>query len=99
MTDLPLHSGVGVGVDVGVWVGVKVGVGVGVAPEVILQSKTAVKSKTLQGSVFVGVGVGQFVKNKVSSKSGHKLKLPVGPNNIHVPPLVSDKHHLVSVVL
>ena len=99
MTDLPLHNGVGVGVGVGVVVGVKLKVGVGVAPEVILQSNTAVKSNTLQGSVLVGVGVGQFAKNKVSSKSGHKLILPVGPNNTHVPPLVSDKHHLVSVVL
>jgi hypothetical protein len=39
------------------------GVGVGVAPEVILQSNTAVKSKVLQESVFVGVGVGHNVFN------------------------------------
>jgi hypothetical protein len=41
-----------------VLVGVNVGVGVGVAPEVTLQSNTAVKSKVLQASVFDGVGVG-----------------------------------------
>ena len=44
---------------VGVTVGVTVGVGVGVAPEVILQSNTAVKSKVSHISVTEGVGVGQ----------------------------------------
>lgn len=58
---LPLHRGVGVGVVVGVVVGVNVGVGVGVAPDVMLQSNTAVKSKVVQESVFDGVGVGQEV--------------------------------------
>lgn len=66
---------------VGVKVGVKLGVGVGVAPEVILQSNTAVKSKVLQESVFDGVGVGHDVLKYVSSKSGQTVLLPVGPNN------------------
>ena len=66
---------------VGVVVGVNVGVGVGVAPDVILQSNTAVKSNVLQASVNVGVGVGHDVLKYVSSKSGQTVLLPVGPNN------------------
>jgi hypothetical protein len=70
---LLLQSGVGVGVEVGVKVGVKLGVGVGVAPDVILQSNTAVKSKFVHESVFDGVGVGQEVLTYVLSKSGQTL--------------------------
>ena len=70
------------------------GVGVGVDPEVILQSKTAVKSNVLHISVLDGVGVGQILLNHVSSKSGHLLFTPVGPNNIDVPPLVCERTHL-----
>ena len=66
----------------------------GVEPEVILQSNTAVKSNVLHTSVLDGVGVGHMVLNHVSSKSGHLLFTPVGPNNTEVPPLVCDKTHL-----
>ena len=77
---------------------VTVGVGVGVDPEVILQSKVAVKSKVLHGSVLDGVGVGQMELNHVSSKSGHFEYVFVGPNNTAVPPLVSDNTHLELVI-
>ena len=75
-----------------------VGVGVGVAPDVILQSKEAVKSNVLHASVLDGVGVGQTLLNHVSSKSGHFEYVLVGPNNTAVPPLVSDNTHLELVI-
>jgi hypothetical protein len=78
---------------------VTVGVGVGVAPDVILQSNTAVKSKVLHALVFDGVGVGHEVPKYVTSKSGQTVRLPVGPNNLHSPFTQVDKHHLVSPVL
>lgn len=80
------------------FVEVTVGVGVGVAPEVILQSNVAEKSKVLHGSVLDGVGVGQTELNHVSSKSGHFEYVFVGPNKTAVPPLVLERTHLAFVL-
>ena len=87
-------------VPVGVKVGVGVGVGVGVSDGVIVtsQSKRASKSNVAQGSVVVVVVTQTPLANNVSSKSGHGVVDPKGPNCKQVPPKDADKHHKGSPV-
>jgi len=89
-------------VDDGVTVGVVVTVGVGVGVGVVGMShwNTASKVNVSQLVVGVGVGVGQIPGLKSPShKSGSFSLQLLFPNNIQLPPKVSERHQEVVPVL
>jgi len=78
---------------VGVTVGVVVTVGVTVGLGVISQSKIAVKSKTVQLTVGVGVGVTHTPAEKYVSQMSGQLEIQgLAPNSVQLPPKEDETH-------